>query len=392
MDASCLTPGRLNNFFSPSKIAFGQGAAKTAGTEAAFLGGTTALIITDEGVMKSGLVDVIRDSLQRSKIETVLFDGVEPETPARVIDEGARIARAKKCDLLVGIGGGTTLDTTKGISAVATNGGKVLDYVGRGKVPAKGLPKIMVPTTAGSGSEVTWFFGVTDEATGSKTAVGTQYNLADAVILDPLLTLSLPPQLTAETGLDALAHAIEAYVSFNRTPFSDLLAIEAIRLVGSSLLAAYAKGENLEARSEMLLAASLGGLAFSSGGLGAIHAFSFVLEMELGLGHARSIAVIMPHIMEYNKIGEARRYRSIAQALGERVEGLSDADAADAAINCIQRMLERTGMSWRLRDYGVSENDISRFTAATMQQDTLFIPNPRNLTERDVRNIYLRAL
>jgi alcohol dehydrogenase class IV len=392
MDAGSLIPGKLNNFFSPSKIAFGHGAAKTTGTEAAFLGGTRALIITDEGVVKSGLVDAIRDSLVQSKIETVLFDGVEPETPARVIDEGARIARAKQCDVLVAVGGGTTLDTTKGISLMTTNEGKVLDYVGGGRTPSKGVTKIMIPTTAGSGSEVTWFFGVTDEATKSKKAVRTPHNLADAVILDPLLTLSLPPQLTAETGLDALAHAIEAYVSFNRTPFSDLLAIEAIRLVGGSLLPAYAKGENLEARSEMLLAASLGGLAFSSGGLGAIHAFSFVLEMELGLGHARSIAVIMPHIMEYNKMGEARRYRSIAQALGERVDKLSDAEAADAAISCVRWMLERTDISCRLRDYGVSENDISRFTAATMQQDMLFVPNPRNLTEQDVRNIYLRAL
>jgi alcohol dehydrogenase len=392
MDRSYLFPGGLNSFFSPCKVTLGLGAAAATGAEAEFLRATKALVVTDEGVVKAGLVETVLKSLCASHVSVILFDKVELETPARVIGDGARVAREEHCDLLVAVGGGTTLDTTKGISLMAANTGNVLDYVGRGRVPVRGVPKIMIPTTAGSGSEATWFFGVTDEATKSKKAVGTLYNLADAVILDPLLSLSLPPLLTAETGLDAFAHAMEAYVSRNRTPFSDILAIEAIRLVGNSLLPAYSKGENLEARSDMLLAATLGGLAFSSGGLGAVHAFSFALETELGLGHARAVAVILPHIMEYNKIGESGRYGSVARALGERVETLSNRQAGDAAVDAVRRLLDRTGISSRLRDYSASEHDVARLTAATMQQDVLFAPNPRDLTEQDVRSIYLRAL
>lgn len=163
MDGSYLFPGRLNTFFSPCKITLGQGAAATAGAESEFLGATKALVVTDEGIAKAGLVEAVRESLLASKVEVILFDKVEFETPARVIDDGAHIAREQQCDLLVAVGGGTTLDTTKGISLMAANTGNVLDYVGRGRVPTRGLPKIMIPTTAGSGSEVTWFFGVTDE-------------------------------------------------------------------------------------------------------------------------------------------------------------------------------------------------------------------------------------
>ncbi len=392
MDANQQASGKLSSFFSPHKITYGFGAARTVGAEASLLGAKKALVLTDRGVLEGGIVDSIKDSLLSVRVSVVLYDRVELETPARVIDEGARLARDERCDAVVAVGGGTTLDTAKGVSLMSRNEGAVLDYVGQGRVPSRGLPKIMIPTTAGSGSEVTWGFGVTDEATKRKLAVGTPFNLADAVILDPRLTVSLPPVLTAETGLDALGHAVEAYVSRNHTPFSDMLAMEAIRLVGKSLLPAYCKGDNLEARSEMLLAATLAGLAFGSGGLGAGHAFSFALETELRLSHARAVAVALPHTMEYNKIADLGRFTSIGRALGEPVDGLSDSEGADRAIGAVRRLLERTSVSSRLRDYGVSEADVPRLTAATMEQNRLFSPNPRNLSESDVRSIYVRAL
>jgi 1,3-propanediol dehydrogenase len=198
--------------------------------------------------------------------------------------------------------------------------------------------------------------------------------------------------LTAETGLDALSHAAEAFVSAFATPFSDMLALEGIRLVGRSLLLAYAKGENIDARSDMLLAAPLGGLAFSSGGLGAVHAFSFVHETDCGLSHARAVSAILPHIMEYNRIGAPRKYGAMAQALGERIEGMSEFQAADAAVAAVRRLADTTGISYRLRDYGITEEQIPALVAATMEQGRLFASNPRNLAEGDVRGVYLRAL
>jgi alcohol dehydrogenase class IV len=380
------------NFFSPNKIMLGPGAVGLLGREAAILGAKKALLVVDQGVKKTGMTETVKESLASSRIEVLLFDGVELETPASVIDEGARICKENGCDLVIALGGGTTLDTTKGISLMATNEGSVLDYVGVDLVPIRGLSKLMVPTTAGSGSEVSRVFGVTDDSTKIKKAVSTPFNLAQAVILDPLLTRSLPSAVTAETGIDALCHATEAYVSLLATPFSDVLALEGIRLVGKSLLLAFAKGENIEARSDMLLAATFGGLAFSSGGLGAVHAFSFALEMRLALSHARAISVIMPHIMEYNKIGAPHKYGNMARVLGERVEGLTDLEAAGTAVAETKRLLEIMGISYRLRDYGMTEAQIPDLVETTMGQGRLFAANPRNLTEQDVRGIYFRAL
>ncbi len=387
-----FSAGRMNTFFSPNKIILAPGAVKVLGREAKALGAKKALLVTDRGVLQAGAAEGVKESLAGSHVEVILFDGVELETPARVIDEGARFVRDAQCDILIALGGGTTLDTTKGISLMATNEGSILDYVGADRVPARGLAKIMIPTTGGSGSEVSSGFGVTDEATKTKKAVSTPYNLAEAVILDPLLTRSLSAVLTAETGLDALSHAAEAYVSVFATPFSDMLALEGIRLVGKSLLLAYAKGENIEARSDMLLAATLGGLAFSSGGLGAVHAFSFVLETDCGLSHARAVSAILPHIMEYNRIGAPRKYGAMAQTLGEKIEGMSELQAADAAVAAVRRLADTTGISYRLRDYRITEEQIPALVAATMEQGRLFASNPRNLTEEDVRGIYLRAL
>jgi alcohol dehydrogenase class IV len=392
MQPSYYFQGRVNNFFSPTKIMLGTGAAKSVGAQAKVLGYDRALLVTDQGIVSTGMVEPIKESFVSEKIDLLVFDRVELETPARVIDEGARYARDNDCGLLIALGGGTTIDTTKGISLMATNKGSVLDYVGVDRVPAMGLPKILIPTTAGSGSEATRAFGVTDESERMKKAVSTPYCLADVAILDPLLTLSLPPVLTAETGLDALAHAVEAYVSELATPFSDMLALEAIRLVGKSLLAAYAKGENIEARFDMLLAATLAGLAFGSGGLGAVHAFSFVLETDHGLGHARAVSVILPHIMQYNKIGALGKYGMMAMALGEQVEGMSNAQAAEMAVLGVQRLLDETGISSRLGDYGIFQEHVPSLVEGTMKQTRLFVPNPRNLQADDVGNIFMQAL
>jgi alcohol dehydrogenase class IV len=391
MQTSFYFDGRMNNFFSPNKIMLGAGATRMIGAEATALGARKVIIVTDSGVVTTGMVAEIEKSLLLKGVDVVVYDKVEIETPARVIDDCARIARNEKCDAVIGLGGGTTLDTTKGVSLMAVNQGSVIDYEGFDRVPLKGLPKIMIPTTAGSGSEVTRVFAITDEADKTKKVVYTIHNLAEVVILDPLLTLSLPSGLTAETGLDVLAHAIEAYTSLNATPFSDMLASEAMRLVGKSLLAAYAKGENLEARLDMLYAATIAGLAFSSSGLGAIHALSFVLE-NYGMGHARSVSVMMPHVMDYNKVAAAEKYRAVAGFLGEDVAGLSAYRGANLAVFEVERLLEEMHISCKLRDYGISSEDVPAMVANTMKQSRLFVPNARSMTEKDVADIYIRSL
>jgi alcohol dehydrogenase len=392
MQSSFYFAGRISNFFSPNKIVLGVGAARTVGVEAKLLGAKKAMIITDPGLTKTGLVEGINEALAAEKIDVLVYDKAEFETPARVIDACAKIARAEQRDLVIGLGGGTVLDTTKGVSIMCTNKGKVLDYMGLDLVPLKGLPKILIPTTAGSGSEVTRVLALTDEAKHIKTIVYTSYNLAELAILDPMLTLSLPPTLTAATGIDALTHAIESYVCVNASPFSEVLAMEAIRLVGKSLLTAYAKGQTVEARYDMQVAANLAGLAFSSSGLGAVHALSLTLEGEHRVEHAKAISAMLPHVMAYNSIGALEKYGAIAQALGEDIEGLSSAEAAETAVMAILRLLKTMNLSTRLMDFGITEEDVPPLVTEAMKQTRLFALNPRNLAEKDVREIYLKAM
>ena len=383
---------KVNIFRSPNKVIFGNGTVSLVGAEAEKMGARKALIVTDTGVVKGGLIAEVEKSLKASKIDCGLFDRVEAEPPARIVDECAREVTEKKYDVLIGVGGGSSLDVTKGASIVATNGGKVLDYVGNDIVPRAGVPKILLPTTAGTGSEVTRVFVVTDEADNDKKVIFSDYNLSSVAIIDPLLTLSMPPGVTADTGMDALVHAVETYVSRLATPFSDILALEAISLIGEYLPAAYAKAENMEARYNMSLAATLAGLAFSSGGLGAVHALAYVLGTEYHMSHGRTNAIMLPYVVDYNKTGALSKYARIAQAMGEKTAGLSDFQAAERLVLRLHRLLSEVGIPDKLGAYGISVKDLPVLVAGGMKNSRLFVPNPRDLTEGDVEKIYRSAL
>ena len=392
MKGSFYKADKMSIFSSPKKILLGAGAINQVGRLAKSLGAKKALIVTDQGVVKARLVEGIQESLQSEQINVGLFDKVEAEPPARVIDQCAQLARSEAYDIVIGVGGGSSLDVAKGVSIMATNEGEIIDYAGVDLVPVKRLPLILVPTTAGTGSEVTRALIITDERDMTKRAVFSDFNLADLAIVDPLLTVSLPQVITAETGIDALAHAIEAYVSVNATPFSDILAIEAIRLVAENLPAAYAKGNNIEARFNVMLASTLAGAAFNSGGLGAVHGLAYVLGTEYHLPHGRSVAIMLPHVMDYNKIGNLNKYAQIAQAMGENIEGLSTYEAAEKSVDAAKRLLEDVNISIKLTDYGSSEKDLPKMVEAGMKQTRLFVPNPRDLAEEDVKNVFLKAL
>jgi len=382
---------KVSVFLSPNKIIVGKGAARKVGEEAKALGSKRALIVTDPGVVKAGLIEVIEESLRSERIKVGIFDKVEAEPPARIVDECAQMVREGKYDIIIGIGGGSSLDTAKGAAILATNKGKVLDYVGVDTVPKRGLPKILVPTTAGTGSEVTRVFVITDEAENTKKVVYSNFNLADVAILDPLLTISMPPFVTADTGLDALVHAIEAFVSVNATPFSDILAIEAISLIAHNLPVAYAKGNDIEARYNMLLAANIAGLAFTSGGLGAVHGLAYVLGTQYHMSHGRSNAIMLPHVMKFNLIGNLAKYARIAEAMGEEIEGLSLYEAAQKAVEAVEKLLNAVNIPYRLSEYKIPRSDLPKLVVGGMKQSRLFVPNPRDLSEDDVRKIYEEA-
>jgi len=381
----------IHTFLSPNRILFGIDAVKAVATEGKQLGGSKALIVTDPGVVEAGLVEAITAPLDSEGIAFSLYDQVEPEPPARIVEECSQYLKDQNCDLIIGVGGGSSLDVAKGVSIMATNEGNVLSFAGVDLVPKRGLPKILIPTTAGTGSEVTRVFVITDEASNLKKAVYSIYALSDVAIVDPMMTLSMPPKVTADTGIDALVHAIETYVSVTATPFSDILAMEAITLIAENVTKAFAKGENVEARYNMSLAATISGLAFGSGGLGAVHALSNPLGIVYHLPHGRTNAIMLPHVMAFNLIGNPTKFSQITEAMGEEVEGLSPMEAASLAVEAVKELLSQLKIPIQLRDYGISEKDIPKLVEGAMNVSRLFVPNPRDLTQEDVEEIYRKA-
>jgi alcohol dehydrogenase class IV len=258
-------------------------------------------------------------------------------------------------------------------------------------VPKKGAPMILLPTTAGTGSEVTRVLVTTDAEQNTKSVVFTPFILPEIAVIDPGLTLSMPKVVTADTGLDALVHAVEAFVSVNATPMSDIWAKEAIRLIGRYLPVACAKGGNLEARYQMSMAALLAGQAFTNAGLGAVHALAYPLRTEYHMTHGRTNGIMLPHVMQFNLAGNPQKYRTIAELLGENTEGLSPLSGAALSVQAVLELEDAIDVSCRLGDYSIAEADQELLVSGAMKQARLFVPNPRDLSEEDVRSIYSHA-
>ncbi len=382
---------KISAFFSPTMILLGFNAVDRIGGEAKKLGGSKGCIVTDEGVVRSGLVERVKAPLEKEGIKVDVFDKVLPEPPVRVVDQCSEFIRKRKFDLIVGLGGGSSLDTAKGAAIMGTREGSVREICGMDIITKRGLPKILIPTTGGTGAESTRAFVLTDEEEGIKKVSYSNYNMPELAIVDPTLTVSMPPKVTADTGIDALVHAIESFVSVNGTPFSDVLALEALKLISKSLPVAYAKGENLSARYDMSFAALLGGMSITTGGLGAVHALAYPIGTEYHQNHGRSNAIMLPHVMEFNLMGNLEKYAKIAQAMGEHMEGLEIFEAAEKAVVAVRRLLQMVNISTRLRDYAIAKEDIVKLVEGGMKQARLFVPNPRNPVREDVQAIYEKA-
>jgi alcohol dehydrogenase class IV len=380
-----------HTFYSPLKIVLGPRTAGLAADEIQQLGGGKVLVVTDPVVVGSRLIAPVEQSLASRGIPYAVYDGVVPEPPSAVVDRGAERFRSEGCRMVLGIGGGSSLDAAKGIAILARNPGRILDYVGVEKVPQRAAPLVLMPTTAGTGSEATRVLVVTDERENTKNVVFSRFALADAAIVDPLLTVSMPPAVTADTGLDAFVHAAETYVSLNATVFSDLCAERAIELIARWLPPACAKGSNLEARCQLSTAATLAGLAFGSGGLGAVHALAYPLGTEYHLTHGRTNAVMLPHVMRFNLAGSPQKYARMAALMGRSVEHLPPLEAGRQAVEAVKELLAAVRVPFRIADYGIPRSDIPRLVQGAMKQARLFVPNPRDLAEEDVRLIYEEA-
>lgn len=378
-------------YLAPNRLLLGEGVVSQLGQEAKMLGGTKALVITDPGVMQAGLISVVEESLKKDAVEVTVYDGVRPEPSAEIVDEAAALARAGRYNIIIGCGGGSSLDVAKGVALMETHEGKILDYTGANMFKRRGIPKILIPTTAGTGSEATWALVVTDEKENTKKSLYSSFLLPDVAILDPSLTVSMPPSVTADTGIDALVHAIESYVSVNKTAYTEIMAREAIRLIAQNLPVAYGKGSDLRARYNMLLASNLAGMAFTSGGLGATHGLAYPLGTTYHMTHGRSNAIMLPHVMTYNRTGNLVGYREVAELMGETVEGISLFEAATKAVEAVKRLLLAINISPKLSDYGIKQEDIPFLADEATKQSRFFVPNPRDLTKDDIKGIYEAA-
>jgi alcohol dehydrogenase class IV len=349
-----------------------------------------ALVVTDPGFLQTGLVAAPAASLEQSGITAHVYSDVQADPPEDVVLRAVEFARSHEIDIVIGLGGGSSMDVAKLIAVLAGSGQPLAEAYGIGNVKGERLPLIQIPTTAGTGSEVTNIAIVTTGKTTKMGVVAPQL-YADMAILDAILTLGLPAKVTAATGIDAMVHAIEAYTSkIKKNPMSDQLARQALMLLSKNLLTACEQGNNLAARQAMLLGAYFAGQAFSNAPVAAVHALAYPIGGIFHVPHGLSNALVLPHVLRFNLPEAAAHYAELASIVAPQAQG-SDEARAEALIVAMQHVADKTGIETRLRQVGVTESDLDRLADDAMLQTRLLGNNPREVTRSDARAIYAAA-
>jgi alcohol dehydrogenase len=378
-------------FYIPSVNILGQGGVDYAVEDIKTLGFKRALIVTDKPLVKIGLVEKVAAKLVENGIKVFLFDGVQPNPTTANVDAGLSILKDNHCDFIISLGGGSPHDCAKGIALVATNGGKIKDYEGVDVSTKPQLPLVAINTTAGTASEMTRFCIITDEHRHIKMAIVDKNTTPILSVNDPELMLEKPPQLTAATGMDALTHAIEAYVSIAATPITDACAIKAIELIQANLIAAVNDGKNMQAREQMAYAQFLAGMAFNNASLGYVHAMAHQLGGFYDLPHGVCNALLLPHVQEYNAQVAAPRLKDVAKALGVDVNAMTDEQGAKAAITAIKSLSVAVDIPANLTLLGVNAADIPTL-ADNALKDACGFTNPKQATHEEICQIFTNAL
>ncbi len=379
-------------FFIPTVSLMGVGAYKDTGNQVKALGGKKPFICTDKGITKAGITQKIADVIkQDAGVDCVVYDETVPNPTDKNVHDGLKVFKDKGCDLIVSLGGGSSHDCGKGIGIVATNGGNIRDFEGVNKSTKSMPPFIAINTTAGTASEMTRFCIITNTSNHVKMAIVDWRVTPNIAINDPLLMAGMPPSLTAATGMDALTHAVEAYVSTIATPVTDACAIKSMELIAGNLRAAVANGGDMVARDNMAYAEYLAGMAFNNASLGHVHAMAHQLGGFYDLPHGVCNAILLPHVEAFNLIAKVDRFVDIAIAMGENVEGLSARSAADKALEAIKQLSTDVGIPSGLKVLGVKEQDL-KIMAENAQKDACGFTNPRCPTLENVIEIYKWAL
>ncbi len=381
----------MQEFQCPAKIVTGDGAATALGAQAQSLGITRAVVVTDKILRdKTDFVTGAVASLKTAGIPAEVFDDVEPDPLVGTARRSAEFARRVAPDGIVGLGGGSPLDIAKATAAILANETPLDQMWGVGNIPKPALPMILLPTTAGTGSEVTPNCILTDvkpDGGHMKKGIVSPHILARTAIVDPLLTVTAPPAVTAASGMDALTHAIETYVSKSAQPITLPLALDAIRLIGKYLRRAVANGSDLEARRHMANASMLAGLAFANGFLGAVHAIAMAMGGQFDVPHGVANALMLPYVMEFNEMAATEKFAAIAEALGEPIHGLSEREAARRATLAVHQLVTDVGLPHILADVKIDEDRIPKLAEESFGNQRLLKNNPRSATVQDLTRI-----
>jgi alcohol dehydrogenase class IV len=394
-------------FHSSGQLLFGRNAVRQLGEVTARLGAKRALLVTDPILTKAGLADRVRAPLSESGVAVEVFSGGEPEPSIKAAEACLAVARSFRPDVLVGLGGGSNLDLSKISATVLAHGGAPRDYVGDDKIPGPVAPLICVPTTAGTGSEVSAAAVLTDTENQIKVGVLSNYLRPRVALVDPLLTVSCPPKVTADSGIDALTHAVEAYTAVDnatfplpagertvyqgRHPLGDLLAEKAIALIGAYLRRAVANGNDLDAREGMALGATLAGLAFSNVGVAVVHALEYPVGGATHIAHGCGNGLLLPYVMRFNAPARRKEFAAIARLLGEEVSERDEQRAAELGIAAVEKLRTDIGIPGRLRDVGVRQEQLRPFAEKAFAIKRILRVNPRTVTVEDLEGILRSA-
>lgn len=380
-------------FRVPAAIRFGENAAQHIGADIRNLGCSKPLLVTDKFLLDSGILAPVLDSLKDQGISPTIYDGVCAEPGLKMVNEGLSCLRKNSCDSLISCGGGSPIDTAKAIATLATNEGNMRDFMGVDKIPLPCLPHIAVPTTAGTGSEATPTTIITDEEQNVKMLIISGRIIPQVAVVDPLLTLNMPQNITAGTGVDALVHAVEAYVSVKANPMSDDFSLSAISLLGGSLLQAWSNPTNVGARSNAMLGALKAGIAFANSSVALVHGMSRPIGAVFHIPHGISNATLFATVTRFSIPGAPERYRDVARALGLNVKGLHPLQAAECAADFIEQLVGTLNVP-RLSGLGISKEDLER-NVEKMARDAIAsgspLNNPRQASEKEIIELYYAA-
>ena len=380
----------LRKFVAPEFI-FGSGALSLVGRYAINFGASNVFVVSDTGVINAGWTGKVTRCLEEEGLQYTVFSNVTPNPRAEEIMQGSDLYRKEGCDVIIAVGGGSSIDCAKGVGVVSTNNRNVMDFEGVDQIPIPGPPLICIPTTAGSSADVSQFAIITDMTARRKAALVSKMLVPDTSLIDPDTTMTMPPDLTTNTGLDALTHAIEAYVSNASSPITDLFALNAVQLIMKNLPGSLHEPGNVGYRTSMMLGSLEAGLAFSNASLGATHAMAHSLGGVEDTAHGESNAALLVPVIEFNYDIIPQRYEEIGEAMGIHLTGLGYAEKKAAIINEITGLIRVCGAKQRLRDFGVRRENIPELSMKALK-DACMVTNPRLMSRKDVELIYERAL